>query len=124
MKPPRSIMLLVVSLVLASCSWRPDPWRKEDTYRHAALTTLKIIDWQQTREISHRPNEYRELNPILGDHPKTSTVDLYFASGYLFKTVTAYLLPVNYRESFQWLCIGASGSCVANNYSIGLKGEW
>ena len=117
-------IIIVVSLVLASCSWRPDPWRREDTYRHIVLTGLMVVDWQQTREVTKNPEKYRELNPILGEHPSGRTVDLYMAASYVTKTGIAYMLPETWRKRWQWLCIGSSGAFVIHNYSVGLKGEW
>jgi hypothetical protein len=36
------------------------------------------VDWGQTRSIVRHPGEYREINPILGEHPSFAQVDRYF----------------------------------------------
>lgn len=37
-----------------------------------------ILDWSQTRYIAKNPIRYRELNPILGEHPTVGEVNAYF----------------------------------------------
>ena len=115
--------LVLIPWILVSCAWRPDPWRREDTYRHTAMTTLKVIDWQQTREIA-KSKTYWEMNPILGKHPEASEVDRYFAVSYITSTTIACLLSESWRKKWQWAWICCSGIMVTRNYSIGLKGEW
>lgn len=118
---------IIIGLLLccfSGCTYHHDPWTRQDAVRHAALTGLMIIDWQQTREISKKPNEYRESNPILGEHPSRGEVNLYFATMWIVKSVIAGRLPSRWRDDWLWFCIGESAAMVGHNYSIGLKGAW
>lgn len=106
-----------------------DKWTAEDTAWQSGVIALKLMDWSQTRYIAKHPNEYYEINPILGRHPSTSDVDLYFAGSILLHTAIAMALPpkatvmgydINPRRIFQAVQIGLNGVCVAHNLSIGI----
>ena len=114
----------LVSLLLLTSCISIDPIRKEDVYRHAAMTGLMVVDWRQSVEIAKNPDEYWEKNPLLSDHPTEREVNTYFLSSYLTKSAISYLLPHKYRGPFQYVMIGASAVCVGRNFSIGLGGEW
>jgi len=119
-------MLLIAILFTTGCASH-DPWTRKDTYRHAAMTGLMIIDWRQTRQIADNPDEYYEAGPakwFIGEHPTTSEVDWYFGLSWLFKTQISRALSTKYRPWWQYLCVGTSAGCVVNNYSIRLQGEW
>jgi len=119
----KSILLITILFAVIGCASR-DPWTRKDTYRHAAMTGLMIIDWRQTRQIADNSDKYYEANPVLGEYPNKNEIDLYFASSWILKTGVAYYLPAKYRSYWQYICIGISTGCVVNNYSIGLQGEW
>lgn len=113
-----------IIMILACMGCSPGKqWTKQDTYRHATLTGLMVIDWQQTREIAENPDKYWEINPLVGKHPSVGKVDRYFVSSWLIKTGVAWAFP-KYRTKWQWFCIGVSASLVGHNFRIGLKGEW
>ena len=115
---------VVVLALLCSACLHHDPWTREDTYRHAGLTGLMVVDWQQTREIAEKPDQYWETNCILGKHPNTAKVDRYFVGAALFNFGAAWFLPAEYRDDWQWFCVGVSATLVGHNYRIGLRGEW
>lgn len=119
----KSMFLIAVLFVMNGCAFH-DPWTHKDTYRHATMTGLMIIDWRQTRQIADNPHKYCELNPILNEHPSTQEVDLYFASSWILTTGIVYYLPTKWRKRGQYICIGLTAGCVINNYSIGLRMEW
>ena len=73
-------------------------WTKADTARQAAFVTVTAMDWMQTRQIAQNPDKYRELNPILGEHPSTGEVDVYFAAAIAAHTGIAMALPPDYRR--------------------------
>lgn len=69
-------------------------------------------DWQQTRRFAEvdwrqpvpgaRPEanafyRWSESNPMLGPHPSTTTVDLYFAAALAVTAVAWKLMPSRYR---------------------------
>ena len=113
---------IIAILVLSGCAhYQPDPWTKEDTERHVAMTVLQAIDWRQTKHIAKNGHEFYECNPGLGEHPKQNDVDLYFAASWLGKTAVAYVLPKEWRRNWQYVMIGVSTGCVYHNYSIGIE---
>ena len=110
------IKLALIALVLTGCAG----WTKNDTYRHTALTALIAVDYAQTMKIAREPENFKENNPILGEHPSEQEVTLYFASAYALTTATAMLLPPEYRKWFQYIVIGGQVGVVANNFHVGL----
>lgn len=112
------IKLLLACLILSGCA--NGGWSREDTYRHAAFTTLMVVDYSQTMEISREPDKYRERNPFLGEHPSEAAVTGWFIGTYAANTAIAMALPPRYRKWFQYVSIGVEVGCVANNFSIGL----
>lgn len=84
-------------------------------------TTLNIIDWGQTLDIADKPDEFREVNPILGEHPSKGRVNTYFALASLAKLGITHILPSKYRKWWLGFNIAVSGYCVGNNYHIGAR---
>lgn len=113
----KSILLIAILIIMTGCASR-DPWTRKDTYRHAVMTGLMAIDWQQTKEADKNPDKYREINPLIWD------TDWYFGCSWLFKTGVTRALPAKYRPWWQYVCIGTSAGCVATNWTVGLHGEW
>jgi len=112
-------------MVLTGCAhYQPDPWREEDTERLVASTVLQAVDWRQTKHIAKNGHKFFECNRILDDHPSQNEVDLYFAASWVGKTAVAYVLPEDWRESWQWLFIGVSAGCVGQNYLVGIEMEF
>src|SRR5690606_23306335 len=44
-------------------------WTAEEQWTAAAAASLLVVDWAQTRYIAKNPEKWRELNPMLPDHP-------------------------------------------------------
>lgn len=128
-------VILVIAFLLLFCgsSQAFDEWTTEDTLWQAAVVALEIVDWGQTRYIARNPDDWYEMNPLLGRHPSTDQVDAYFAGGILIKAAVAYMLPTKYkifgyemnpRRLWQMANIGGSGACVAWNFSAGIRMEF
>lgn len=132
------LLLLLFPLSLSSCA--SAPWTRGDTYRQTAIIALQVADWRQTRRIASEqvPERYtehpdgsserlyayprfREVNPILGEHPSREKVDAYSAAGIVGNAAISYALSPPYREWWQWLSIIVEGAFVAHNISIGVK---
>jgi hypothetical protein len=90
----------------------------------AAYLTLLAIDWSQTRYIAKNPDRFREINPLLGEHPSLGKVNNYFVASALVNIAAVHYLPERYRKPFQYLTIGFEATTVAHNYSIGIKLDW
>ena len=96
-------------------------WTNADTARQAAYLTLHAADWGQTRNIAKRPDEFYEVNPILGEHPSIRRVDSYMAFSALAHTAISYALPPKWRRRWQYASITVKAGIVGWNYSAGLK---
>ena len=114
------------TLLLALCFtstqvFAGDPWDTTDKVLGAAALTTWIIDWGQTRDIAKRPNEFRELNVFLGEHPSVSKVDNYFVAvgigGYLF----ANWLSSENRKTFLSVFTTIELINVGRNHGLGIN---
>lgn len=108
-------------LAMSNTAIAHDEWTTSDTKRQAVYLTLHTIDWAQTRYIAKNPDKWRELNPLIGEHPSVGRVDGYFATGALLHTGIAYVLPEKWRKGFQYVTIGIEAGITARNYHLGIK---
>lgn len=54
------------------------PWSEWTTGQktgYVAAVIAQQIDWAQTRSAMRQPDKYKEMNPLLGSHPSTGSVD-------------------------------------------------
>jgi len=132
-----SFILLTIVLIptnLWAFDWTTDyKFDQKEINLLVAQTILQIIDWRQTLKISANPEQFRELNSIMGEHPSRSKVNLYMGASLLIKTALTYYTPdilhwagMDYKKSrkgrkvLQVFFITSSGICVYNNIKIGL----
>ena len=120
MKVAYFILGILLGMLLYEVAHAED-WSKSDTARQGVFTGLTVLDWAQTRYISKHPENYRETNHFLGDHPTTGKVDNYFATAIVGHAVIAYLLPPAWRQGWQYVWIGVEVQKVGHNHSIGIK---
>ena len=115
-------LLPLILVLLVGCASVPfEGWSKADTARQATVAALLAADWYQTRRIAADPN-YVELNPILGEHPSSGSVDLYMLTCAVAHTVVSGMLkPGHWREAWQYTWIGAEAVTVGRNYKIGVR---
>lgn len=133
------IRLLVLALVLLSGCASAN-WTQGDSIRQGAIVALQTADYLQTRTIAvemvpesytERPNgsserfyahpRWRETNPMLGEHPTTGQVNIFFAAGIIGNAVISYALPPRYRAWWQAASIGLEGYYVGRNYQAGIR---
>lgn len=95
-------------------------WTSADTKRQAIFTGVLALDWAQTRHIARNPDEFREINTVIGDHPTPGRVDGYFASSALVHFGISYLIPDRYRRVWQNVSIGFEAGVVARNVNLGI----
>lgn len=121
--------ILIISLAFLFGSFfsrfvRADEWSRADQERQAVYLVLHAIDWGQTVDLAHRP-EYFEVDligrPIMGDHPKVSSVNAYMIGTAAVMTIIADRLPSEWRETFQMFIIADAAMTVRSNYLIGLN---
>jgi len=109
-------ILICLFFLLTSCA----TWTTGDTVRESSWVVINTIDWGQTLEMAKNPNEFKEHNPILGNHPSQGRVNVYMASSTLAHIGVSSLLPQNIRPWWQYITIGFSGACVINNLRAGI----
>jgi len=130
----RKAIGLAIAGLLFSTPAIADEWSKLDISREVVWQTVHYMDWMQTRQIARHPEEYHEENPILGKHPSVSEVNQYMVASAIGHVIVANYIPdvirgIGLPESwasssrmvFQYVTIGMSGGCVANNFNIGLR---
>ena len=87
-------------------------------------TTLNVIDWGQTLDIAEKPDEYSEINPILGKHPSRAEVNRYMACSMTLRLLIAHVLPSKYRNYWLGASIMVTGYLVGHNYHLGLRANF
>lgn len=117
-------LILLVLVFTAVHAQAADEWTKEDTERQLLYTALHMIDWGQTRHIARHPEKFKELNPVLGDHPSVTEVDLYFTSSIAAMWFISYKLNKKNRKAFQWFITGIAMQAVGNNLAVGIGYRW
>ena len=99
----------------------PYQWTVTDTILQALYATLHFMDWSQTLKIARNPDHYREINPILGEHPSEGHVNSYMAMSLVAHTGISFLLPKPWRTLWQGAGIAIKYTLVRHNESIGLE---
>ena len=96
-------------------------WSTEEKAWLGTAAAFTITDWATTRDLSRRYREgYHENNPILGKHPSTGRVDLYFVGAGLIGYAIADNLDRN-RTTFLQMWTGVSIFYTNRNLNLGLK---
>jgi hypothetical protein len=117
----RIIVLLIILMLLPNNLIAADEWSTRDKSLEATWQVLHFIDWRQTRTIAKNPDDCREMNPILGEHPSTTEVDIYMITGAILHPIVTHFLPEKYRPWWLGISIGMSGACVVNNFIVGIR---
>lgn len=115
------IFTLIFSAILSSSAYAADKWSKHEKFLLGAALSTTIVDWGQTRDISKNPDKWSEANLILGNHPTTREVDLYFISALIVEAGVAHLLPSKYRGKFLLAVTILETVCIINNHSAGIR---
>ena len=124
----KTIIAIITVILFTLTADAADKWTTADTAWQASAMALMAADWGQTRYISKHP-EYYETNPILGRHPSTGRVNLYFLGVMIVHPVVSYLLPakaqvfgfdINPRRIWQAGTIIVELGCVGNNARLGI----
>jgi hypothetical protein len=109
-----------ILLMLIPMSVNASDWTKTDTAVQLGYTALHVMDWGQTISIAKDKVKWYETNPILGRHPSQGRVNLYFASTLIGQAAIAYILPKEWRRTWQIAWIGIEASYVYKNYKVGI----
>lgn len=110
----------ILALALLAMPAHAHDWTDEEVRWGVALAVTRVIDWGQTRYIARHPNEFREANPFLSNHPSMAEVNRHFIVGNLLMFGAAHYLP-QYRSTLLrvWVSIGVGAN--AHNAAIGVR---
>lgn len=98
-------------------------WTNSQLAWGAAGLALTAIDWGQTRNISRNPDRFKELNPLVGEHPSLGQVNRHFIVSAALIGLAAHYLP-EYRDVILKMHVGLQVANTARNFSIGLRVEF
>jgi hypothetical protein len=125
-----SVVTVFATIFLVSPCFASDTWTRGDIAGEVIWQALHIIDWGHTRHIADNPDQYYEINPVLGKHPDKYKVDVYMAACAVLHPLITGLLPketrmlgltFDPRAIWQGLSISLSAGLVAHNFSIGIE---
>lgn len=116
MKHPTKLALILVFAPLpVYANWTP-----ADTAWQVAFLAVSEIDRRQTLKIADHPEKWRELNPILGEHPSRKEVNRYFLGTALIHTGISIYLSPDKRRVWQVGTTFGRGIVVIHNGNLGL----
>lgn len=113
--------IIIIALIMVFGVPAHAEWTHDDTRYQAAFIAAAVADWGQTLCIANNPDRFYETNFLLGRHPSSDRVNIYFPAAIVLHTVVAVALPPKYRRAWQLVWIGIETSMVLNNASIGIK---
>ena len=123
------IKYILLVILLTGCATfdefnRPDPWTEDQVVLQGVATALGVMDWKQTLYVADHPDEYYEVNPIIGKHPDRSRVNAYFALVIPARILVTWLIPSEWRKYWLGSNMLISGYMVYNNYKVGIRVKW
>lgn len=112
---------LALAILLIAWPVSARDWTGEELgWGAAAAAAVRLADWAQTRNITRNPDRFREVNPIIGEHPSKGRVDGAFVIGSALLFGLAHYLPEYRKQILQWFVV-LGGGVVARNASIGVR---
>lgn len=115
----KKLVFLFSVLLLRSSIVKADEWKTADTALLSGAVVMLSVDWAQTLYIVNHP-AYHETNPLLGRHPSSGKVNLYFAGAIATTIGASILLPEKYRRFALGSLIVMETYVVIRNNSIGV----
>ena len=116
--------ILVALLLFTSAARAGDDWTPADSWREGAYLALHLTDWAQTRNIARNPDQWRETNRLLGEHPSVGRVNRYFVITAAAQIGIAVALSKGWRAAFQYGAIAHDAWYVTHNFSIGISARF
>jgi len=91
-------VIMAIAGILLMFNPNAEPMTAEQKVLQGTYLGVHAIDWSQTRTIAKNPDEFYEINPLMGKHPSTEEVDAYMAASALLHTGITMSLPSEYRK--------------------------
>jgi len=114
----RIVFLILAIFICFSCSWT-----KAEITKEACWMVLHVIDYKQTQYAMDRPDEFSELNPMLGDHPSEGRLNTFAVVGGVTHFLTTHYFD-GFRGTWQNVTLGLKVAVVGNNFHVGAKVEF
>ena len=113
--------VILLMLLIVGCASVPfEDWDSADTTRQVAYTVTHVIDYFQTKAIA-RNDDFIEMNPVLGEYPSKTAVDIYMLCTLVGHVAVSGLLEDEWRERWQVFTIGMETATIINNHRIGVR---
>ena len=116
------ILIIVLSCVAGSVS--AEPMTERDMLYEGLFMMVNFVDWGQTRYIADNPHKYYETNPVIGKHPRSKSVDRYFAISMVGHLAVTAMLNKKWRRRWQTWTIYVASACIISNRHIGIMIKW
>ena len=98
-------------------------WTEAEKGWAAAAVTFTLIDWAQTRHIARNPDRWRELNPLLPQHPTLGQVNRHFIRSIAAGAALVYFLPEYRLPILKTITVVQFGVTARNAY-LGIRMEF
>lgn len=120
-----SVKATILALAMVcSGSALADDWSTTDKALLGAAVVLTVADWGQTLTIARNPTKYRELNPLLGEHPTVAEVNQHFIRGMILTGLLVYNFP-SIRTPLLGTIVALEFKVVArNHFTIGIRASY
>lgn len=94
-------------------AWKDGMW--------IAMNTGFVVDWAQTRYIADHPEDHYETNTILGPHPTTKEVNLYFIGTIIEANAIYYFVPDDWKPLLSAIYIKQRYDAYTTNKELGVR---
>ena len=114
--------IILACLLCFSCA-TPSKLTKGQKIKEVCWQFLHVIDYKLTENAMSRTGEFKEANPLLGDHPSEGRLNTYAVIGSLSHFLTTRYLE-EYREAWLNVTLGLKAVVVGNGFYVGAKVEF
>lgn len=119
---PASRLVLATMLACSINAHAADTWSTTDKVLAGAFLSSLTADYLQTRQIAREPDRwYEQGNPLLGDQPSASRVNIIFLTSAVVTLGVAHILPSKWRKVLLVSGTVIEAGFAAHNARIGLK---
>ena len=121
MKRVNLLICVAAGLALGYCTTNPahaQEFAPAERAAYIGMQAATLVDWAQTRDIARRPDQFKEANPLIGDHPSVGRVNTFMASRLVVQHLAAVALPPGYRLPVMGTLTGVYTAIVMRNHRM------